>query len=124
MAWSLMGVFSAQGVGFIVSIFLARLLAPEDYGLVGMSLVFVNLLKVFVDAGFSTALIQRKENSQEIYDAVFSFNLIISISLMLAFRWRLKNLLVTSKRKISKEEVIVTEVTIKCIPNAKLLITE
>jgi hypothetical protein len=40
------------------------------------------------------------------------------------FRWRLKNLLVTSKRKISKEEVIVTEVTIKCIPNAKLLITE
>jgi O-antigen/teichoic acid export membrane protein len=52
IAWSLMGVLSAQGVGFIVSIFLARLLTPEDYGLVGMSLVFVNLLKVFVDAGF------------------------------------------------------------------------
>jgi O-antigen/teichoic acid export membrane protein len=85
MAWTLMGVFSSQGVGFIVSIFLARLLTPGDFGLVGMSLVFVNLLQVVVDAGFSTALIQRKENSQEIYDAVFSFNLLVAIALMLGF---------------------------------------
>jgi O-antigen/teichoic acid export membrane protein len=85
MAWSLMGVFSSQGIGFIVSIFLARLLTPDDFGLVGMSLVFVNLLQVVVDAGFSTALIQRKQNSQETYDAVFSFNLFVAIVLMMGF---------------------------------------
>jgi O-antigen/teichoic acid export membrane protein len=85
MAWSLMGTFSSQGISFVVSIFLARLLTPEDFGLVGMSLVFVNLLQMIVDAGFTTALIQRKENSQEVYDAVFSFNLLVAIVLMLIF---------------------------------------
>ena len=50
----------AQLVTFIVSIVLARLLAPEDYGTIALVTVFTTILQVFVDSGLGTALIQKK----------------------------------------------------------------
>ena len=50
----------AQFVTFIVSIVLARILMPEDYGTVALVTVFTNIMQVFVDSGLSTALIQKK----------------------------------------------------------------
>ena len=58
---------------FIVGIILARLISPNDFGIIGITTVFLTLLPIFVDGGFGTALIQKKECSQEEYSSVFYF---------------------------------------------------
>ena len=55
--WSLIGNYSAQAIGFVVSVFLARILTPEDFGIVGMSLAFIHMLKILMTFGFNEALI-------------------------------------------------------------------
>lgn len=65
----------AQGVSFIVSIVLARLLVPEDYGTISLVTVFTTILQVFVDSGLGTALIQKKDADDLDFSSVFYFNL-------------------------------------------------
>lgn len=64
----------AQGVSFVVSIVLARLLAPEDYGLIALVTVFTSILQVFVDSGLATSLIQKKDADDVDFSSVFYFN--------------------------------------------------
>ncbi len=66
----------AQGVGFIVSICLARLLNPSDYGLIAIVSVFTTILNVFVDSGMAGALIQKKDADDVDFSSVFYFNVI------------------------------------------------
>ncbi|MGM0934485.1 MAG: lipopolysaccharide biosynthesis protein [Bacteroidota bacterium] len=80
-AWDLSGKLGLQGVGFFISIILARLLAPEDFGLLAIILVFTNLAGVFLDFGFSTALIQRKEVNEKHYSSVFILNIVAGVFL-------------------------------------------
>ena len=75
--WRLMERFGAQGVTFLVSIVLARLLDPAVYGLVAIVTVITTILQVFVDAGFSTALIQKKDADDLDFSSVFYFNILI-----------------------------------------------
>lgn len=79
--WSFVERFSVQGVQFLIGIIMARLLSPHDYGLIGMLAIFMSLSQVFVDGGFSTALIQKKDRSNADYTTVFYINLVISILL-------------------------------------------
>lgn len=51
----------AQGISFIISLVLARILSPDDYGMIALVLVFINLANVFISSGFATALIQNKD---------------------------------------------------------------
>ena len=62
-SWDILGRFLTQGSTFVVSIILARLLAPEEFGLVAMALAFVSVFSVFLDVGFSTALIQNQKKA-------------------------------------------------------------
>lgn len=71
----------AQGVSFIVSIVLARLLTPDAYGTVALITVFINILNVFVDSGLGTALIQKKNTDDLDFSTVFFFNFAICIFL-------------------------------------------
>lgn len=77
----------AQGVSFVLSIILARLLFPEEYGLVALVLVFINLANVFVSSGFGEALIQKKDASELDFSTVFycSFALSWGIFFLLFF---------------------------------------
>lgn len=75
--WRFFERCGAQGVTFIVSIILARLLEPEAYGLVALVSVFTVLLEVFVDSGFGNALIQKKNPDDLDYSTVFYFNITI-----------------------------------------------
>lgn len=77
--WSFAGQFSVQGIQFLVSIVLARLLSPDDYGMIGMLAIFLASSQVFIDGGFSSALIQRKECDDTTYSTVFYINVGISI---------------------------------------------
>lgn len=78
-SWSLTGRVLQQGVQFIISIILARLLLPAEYGLVAMALVFITILYVFVDSGFSSAIVQRKNLSRRDLSTVFYLNMGVSI---------------------------------------------
>lgn len=82
LGWSFLGDFSRQGVTFVVSIVLARLLLPEDFGLVGMSMAFIAILSLLIDGGFSKALIQAETVDETSFDSVFYFNLGIGILVM------------------------------------------
>lgn len=71
----------AQLVTFIVSIVLARLLAPEDYGVIALVTVFTTILQVFIDSGLGTALIQKKDADDLDFSSVFYFNLVVCLAL-------------------------------------------
>lgn len=71
----------AQAVQFIVSIVLARLLAPEVYGTIALITVITTILNVFVDSGMGNALIQKKDADSKDFSTVFYFNLFICIVL-------------------------------------------
>lgn len=71
----------AQGVSFIVSIVLARLLTPEAYGTVALVTVITNILQVFVDSGLGSALIQKKDADDLDFSTVFYFNFSVCIVL-------------------------------------------
>lgn len=71
----------AQIVMFIVSVVLARILAPEDYGTIALVTVFTSILQVFVDSGLGTALIQKKDADDLDFSSVFYFNFTVCMIL-------------------------------------------
>jgi len=73
--WSAVERFSVQGLQFLMGLVLARLLLPSDYGLVGMLAIFLAISQTFVDSGFSSALIQKKERTETDYSTAFFFNI-------------------------------------------------
>ncbi|WP_051928251.1 lipopolysaccharide biosynthesis protein [Nitrosococcus oceani] len=85
--WSTLEIASRYGVQIAVTIVLARLLTPADFGLIAMLLVFTSLGTVLVDSGFSTALIQRKSITADDETTVFIFVLItgVAVATMLWF---------------------------------------
>jgi O-antigen/teichoic acid export membrane protein len=77
--WSATDRFGRQGVQFIVQLLLARLLLPEDFGLVAMVTVVVQIASVFVRAGFGMAVIQREQLDQADASTAFWLNLAIAL---------------------------------------------
>ena len=62
VVWNVLSLLVSKGFGFFVQIILARLLVPEDFGIVGMAIVFTNLVMVVGELGLGSALIQMKES--------------------------------------------------------------
>lgn len=81
LMWRFAERCGAQGVSFIVSIILARLLAPDIYGTVALITVITTILQVFVDSGMGNALIQKKNADDLDYSTVFYFNFVVCIIL-------------------------------------------
>ncbi len=77
--WSGIDTFARKVVQFSISLVLARLLTPVDYGTVGLLAIFIGVSATFVDSGFYTALIQRKDVTIEDLSSVFYFNIGISL---------------------------------------------
>jgi teichuronic acid exporter len=73
--WSAMERFGLRGISFFLSIVLARLLSPREYGLIGMLTVFCTIGIVFAESGLSTALLQRPANSADDEATVFYLNI-------------------------------------------------
>ena len=81
--WSALERFSVQGVQFILMIFMARLLTPNDYGLIGMLSIFLAVAQSLIDSGFSQALIRKQNRTEVDNSTVFYFNIVASIVLYL-----------------------------------------
>lgn len=75
MVWTALQKYSNMFISFISGIILARLLTPYDYGCIGMLSIFMVLAESFIDAGFGSALIQKKSPTQEDYSTIFWWNL-------------------------------------------------
>lgn len=76
--WSSIERFSTQGIQFLIMIVMARLLTPEDYGLIGMVAIFLAVSQSLIDSGFSQALIRKQNRTEADNSTVFYFNIIIS----------------------------------------------
>lgn len=81
--WSSVQRFGGLVIGFISNIVLARILSPEDYGVIALIMVFVGIADVLVDGGLGNALIQKKDLSQKDITTVFTTNLLVSVILFL-----------------------------------------
>lgn len=81
VAWSGIDNVVKAGVTFVVSIVLARLLTPDDYGLIGIITIFTAICQSFIHAGFTSALIRKKDATEDDYNTVFMVNLGVSILL-------------------------------------------
>ena len=78
--WSSVDRFSSQGISFVFSIFLARILDISDYGIVAMIVVFMAVAQVFVDSGFSPALIRKPDLNEEDKSTAFYFNIVVGLA--------------------------------------------
>lgn len=91
LLWKFAERMGVQVIQFIVQIILARLLLPEEFGLIVIVLVFLNIANVFVQNGFNTALVQKKDTDTIDYSSIFYLNLIVAalmyIILFVAAPW-------------------------------------
>lgn len=79
--WNAIGKFSSYGIEFIVGIILARLLTPKEFGLIGTIMVVIVLSQVFINSGFSQAIIRKQKCTQKDYSTVFFFNFAVGVLL-------------------------------------------
>ena len=81
VAWSGVDNVAQYAVSFVVSIILARLLSPDDYGLIGIITIFTMVCNTLINAGFNSALIRKKDCTDYDYNTVFFCNLVLSLLL-------------------------------------------
>ena len=79
LSWSFVESIGLQGVRFIIGIVLARLLFPEQFGLIGMLTIFMAVAQTFLDSGFGAALIQKREATQTDICSIFYFNIVVGL---------------------------------------------
>lgn len=80
-SWSFIDSIAGQGIAFLVGLVLARLLTPEEYGLIGIITIFIAVFNSIVDSGFSNALIRKNDAKDIDYNTVFITNLVLSVVL-------------------------------------------
>ncbi|MBC5622415.1 lipopolysaccharide biosynthesis protein [Butyricimonas hominis] len=81
MLWSALQRFGVMFISFVANLILARLLLPEDFGCIGILMVFIAISNTFIDGGFGSALIQKNNPTEEDYSTIFYFNLAFSVFL-------------------------------------------
>ena len=79
MAWSALDRISVQAVNFITGIVLLRILSPPEFDIIAILLVFITISQVFIDSGFTKALIQKQNRTNDDISTVFLFNILISL---------------------------------------------
>lgn len=85
LKWSGFSHLIQQVLQLIILVFLARLLEPKDFGLIGIVAIFTNFGFLISDLGFGSALIQKKDLKQQHLDVVFSFNILVGFVLTVLF---------------------------------------
>lgn len=80
MLWSAVERFSTQGIQFLFGILLARLLTPNDYGMIAMLTIFIAVSQTFIDSGFGNALIRKLDRTEADKATVFFFNIFMAMA--------------------------------------------
>jgi len=79
--WNFIERISVRLVSFVIMILLARLLSPDDFGIIGMVVIFLNISAVITDSGITSALIQKQNRTEKDFSTAFFFNVVIGILL-------------------------------------------
>ena len=85
--WSSVDNFLQQILNFVVGIILARILVPEDFGLIGIATFFITVTNVLVEGGFGAALINKKNTTQTDYSTIFFINIGFSVLFSLYYSY-------------------------------------
>jgi len=80
LSWSFLESIGIRGVQFVIGIILARLLFPEQFGLIGMLTIFIALAESLIDSGFQAALIQKRDATPTDTCSIFYFNIVIGLA--------------------------------------------
>lgn len=78
MIWSFIDTFGSKAVFLFIQLFLARILLPADFGVIGIATIFIVMSTVLYDSGFANALLRETDSSQEDYSTVFIYNMLVS----------------------------------------------
>lgn len=94
--WAYLGNWGEKGLSSLFVVLMASILGPKAFGVVGIAVVYVAFLQIFLDQGFSTALIQRRDLEQQHLDAVFWMNQVLAtalvgLSVLLSGWWAARN---------------------------------
>lgn len=81
LLWSAIDSVANQSIQFVIGIILARLITPREFGLIGMITIFIAISQTFINSGFSSALIRKKDCTQADYSTVFYYNMAMGIVL-------------------------------------------
>lgn len=81
LAWTSFEKVGQEVIQFVIGIIIARILAPEDFGVVGMTAIFLALANTIVDSGFGSALIQKKDRTEADYSTCFYFNILVGFAI-------------------------------------------
>jgi teichuronic acid exporter len=81
--WVFIDRAGSQFIGFVITIFLARLLSPSEFGLVAMASVVIAITRIFIDGGLRDSLIQKQNCTQSDYSTIFLFNIVVGVFLLL-----------------------------------------
>lgn len=81
VSWSFVDNISGQGITFLIGVILARILTPEEYGLIGIIAIFIAVFNSIVDSGFSNALIRKNDAKDTDFNTVFISNMVFSVIL-------------------------------------------
>ena len=81
VGWSFVDNIANQGISFLVGLVLANLLTPEEYGIVGIIMIFIAIFNCIVDSGFSSALVRKKDVLPIDYDTIFIANILFSAAI-------------------------------------------
>jgi len=127
VAWSSIERFSVQGMQFVILIVMARVLMPEDYGVVAMLAIFLAVFQTIIDSGFSAALVQKQDRTEVDYSTVFYFNIGISIVLFLVLFFSAPLIaefyntpILTSVTKVAAINLLI--IAFSVVPRAKLTV--
>lgn len=83
VSWSAIDSLLGQGITFLVGLVLARILSPSEYGLIGLTTIFITVFNAIIDSGFSQAVIRKKDASNDDYNTMFITNMVLSIVMFL-----------------------------------------
>lgn len=84
VGWSFIDNIASSGITFLIGLILARLLTPEEYGVMAMIAVFIAVSNSIIDSGFSNALIRKVHIKRIDYNTVFYFNIVVSVFLYIS----------------------------------------
>lgn len=79
--WGSIERFSVMGINFILSIIVARLVLPADFGVIAMTTIFLGVSNVFIDSGFANALVRKTDRTEIDNSTVFYFNIGVGITI-------------------------------------------
>jgi O-antigen/teichoic acid export membrane protein len=96
LKWSYAGNWGEKGLAALFTVILAGLLGPRDFGTVSIAVVYIGFLQIFLDQGFTTALVQKKDLEPEHLDAVFWMDqmlslILVGVSILLSGWWAARN---------------------------------